>query len=60
MTSVPLHEEAVEVIAELRRVLSRCGFNLTKWVSNSEVALASVPQENRAEAVRSLKDWKDH
>ena len=54
LTSVPSHEETVEVIAELRRVLSRCGFNLTKWVSNSEVALASVPQENRAEAVRSL------
>ena len=54
LASVSSEEEAVRVIAELRQVLSRCGFNLTKWISNSETVLATIPSENRAEGAKLL------
>ena len=54
LASVSSEEEAVRVIAELRQVLSGCGFNLTKWISNSETVLATIPSENRAEGAKLL------
>ena len=54
LASVSSEEQAVRVIAELRQVLSRCGFNLTKWISNSETVLATIPSENRAEGAKLL------
>jgi len=54
LTSVPTDDEAINVIAKLRSALTECGFYLTKWISNSKSALASVLQENRAEGSKSL------
>ena len=54
LTSVSSVEDAVQMIAELRLALAECGFNLTKWVSNSDAALASVPVECRAEGAKLL------
>jgi len=42
LTSVPTDDEAIRAIAGLRSALAECGFNLTKWISNSKSALASV------------------
>ena len=54
LTSVSSEEEAVRKIVELRRVLSTCGFNLTKWISKSETVLATISPENRAEGAKLL------
>ena len=54
LASVRSEVEAVRVVGELRQVLAKCGFNLTKWISNSETVLASIPPEDRAEATKLL------
>ena len=44
--SVDLVEEGAVMLEEMRRVLSSCGFHLTKWLSNKEEVLHSVPEED--------------
>ena len=41
-------QEATSIIRDLRLVLSRGGFNLTKWISNSPEILNNVPPDHRA------------
>ena len=41
-------QQAVQIIHDSRTVLSRWGFNLTKWITNCLEILSAVPSEHRA------------
>jgi len=44
LTSVSDVETAIELVDGLRSLLAKAGFRLTKWLSNSEEVLASIPE----------------
>ena len=48
LKSVMTEEEAIVLAKELIEILKRGGFRLTKWVSNSEAVLRSIPQSEIA------------
>ena len=54
LKSVGTTEEAVTLVDELRELLSRGGFNLTKWISNSREVLRTVPEVERSKEVKTL------
>ena len=54
LKSVKDETEAVLLIQELRSLLSKGGFRLTKFMSNSERVLASVPLKERSEGVKYI------
>ena len=54
LMSVKCEDDAIAVIADMKQLLERGGFNLTKWISNSRRVLASVPEEDRAREVKGL------
>ena len=54
--SVPSADEGIRLICEVSSLLRNRGFNLTKWCSNSQSILKSVPEEKRAKSVVELKD----
>jgi len=47
LISFDTSEEAVRVMTELKALLNSSGFCLTKFVSNDEVVLHSIPEKNR-------------
>ena len=53
---VPSESEAICLTADLRRLLERGGFNLTKWVSNSRKLIESLPESDRAGSFKDLHD----
>ena len=55
LLSVDSVEEGAVMVEEMRRVLSSCGFHLTKWLSNKEEMLHSVPEEDRSSTQDSLR-----
>ena len=48
LKSLPEEQKAVEHVNSLRALLSRGGFKLTKWVSNSRDVLESIPENEPA------------
>ncbi|XP_028408734.1 uncharacterized protein LOC114531301 [Dendronephthya gigantea] len=54
LKSVADENEAVKLAKDLRDMLARGGFKLTKWVSNSKKVLESVPESERAAKVKNL------
>ena len=54
LKSVHDEVEAVSMISQLTELLSRGGFRLTKWVSNSREVIRSVTQDDRAQDVKLL------
>ena len=54
MTAVKNEDDATTVIAEMKKLLKRGGFNLTKWITNSRRVLATIPEEDRARDVKGL------
>ena len=54
LKSVETEEEADELQEELRQLLSRGGFHLTKFMSNSMKVSESVPESERALSVKNL------
>ena len=54
LKSVASLEEAVNLAKELRELLLRGGFNLTKWVSNSRDVLRAVPEVEWSKEVKTL------
>ena len=54
--SVSSADEEIRLIREVSSLLRNRGFNLTKWCSNSQSILKSVPEEKRAKSVVELKD----
>lgn len=59
LKSVSDELEAVQVVSQLTKLLLRGGFRLTKWVSNSREVLLSVPEDDRAQDVKSLDLSRD-
>ncbi|XP_071819881.1 uncharacterized protein [Apostichopus japonicus] len=59
LKSVGTEEEAIILMKQLRELLGRGGFRLTKWVSNSRLVLDTIPKGERAEGIRSLDMEKD-
>ena len=55
LLSVDSVEEGAVMVEEMRHVLSSCGFHLTKWLSNKEEVLHSVPEEDRSSTQSSLR-----
>ena len=55
LKSVESDEVAIPLVQELRQLLSRGGFRLTKWSSNSENILKSLPEVERAASVKNLE-----
>ena len=54
LKSVKSSENAVEVADQLRNILSKGGFWLTKWLCNRPEVLNSIPQVERAPSVLDL------
>ena len=51
---LPSAAVAIKHVEELRRLMLRGGFNLTKWISNDREVLESIPVEARAKGVKDL------
>ena len=45
LISVSDVETAIELVGGLRSLHAKAGFRLTKWLSNSEEVLASIPED---------------
>lgn len=54
LKSVSSEEEAVQLCQNLKAVCQQGCFNLTKWISNSRLVLASIPQVEKAKEVKDL------
>ncbi|XP_068758062.1 uncharacterized protein [Montipora capricornis] len=54
LKSLPSTEEALQHASDLKCLLSRGGFRLTKWVSNSRRVLDVIPEAERAKEVKNL------
>ena len=59
LKSLPLETKAIAHVDSLRNLLSRGGFRLTKWVSNSREVLEAIPEVERSKKVRKLGARKD-
>lgn len=55
LKSVDTEENAIKLATELCQLLSRGGFNLTKFSSNSKQDLNSIPKEKKAKEVKDLE-----
>ncbi|KAK3739650.1 hypothetical protein QZH41_003863 [Actinostola sp. cb2023] len=58
LKSVKSDEEAIRLADQLRSILARGGFRLTKWISNSKRVIESIPESERAAAVKNV-DFDD-
>ena len=54
LTSVKNEDDATTVVVEMKELLERGGFNLTKWITNSRRVLTRIPEEDRARDVKGL------
>jgi len=54
LKSVKTEEKAIHLADQPRHLLTRGGFRLTKWVSNSQEVSKSIPEEERAKDFKTL------
>ena len=54
LKSLPSATVAVKLVEDLRLLMLKGGFNLTKWISNNREVLESIPVEARAKDVKEL------
>ncbi|KAL7833114.1 hypothetical protein SRHO_G00301320 [Serrasalmus rhombeus] len=54
VTSIKEENTAITLCADLRSMLAKGGFRLTKWASNSRKVLNSIPEQDRAEGFQDL------
>ena len=54
MKSTSTKEQAIVLVSQLRELLARGGFRLTKWYSNEREVLATIPESERAKSVVNL------
>ncbi len=52
LKSVPTMQEAVDLVRELKPLLARGGFNLTKWTTNHPEVLRQIPEADRSQKAR--------
>jgi len=48
-------EKAVSLASQLRKLLEKGGFHLTKWYSNDREFLATIPESERPKSVVNLE-----
>ena len=53
LKSFPTVNQAVNAIKQLQELCSRGGFNLTKFISNKEEVIKSIPDDKRKSTVRN-------
>lgn len=56
LLSVNDEKEALGVVEGLGSLLSRCGFRITKWSSNSREVLRGIPPTERSSTVKEVTD----
>lgn len=54
MKSTSTTEKSIVVVSQLRELLARGGFRLTKWYSNDREVLAAIPESERTKSVVNL------
>ena len=54
LKSVGSDDNAIRLARQLRELLARGGFKLTKWLSNSRKVIESLPESERAAQVKTL------
>ena len=54
LKSLPTTNDAIQLSTELRELLARGGFRLTKWLSNDQEVLETIPESERATSVKAL------
>ncbi len=54
LKSQPTNEATICLVNQLCEMLSRGGFRLTKWISNSRSVIESIPEEERAKNIKGL------
>ena len=59
LKSLPSAEETSHHASNLRSLLSRGGFRLTKWISNDPRVLETIPEDERRKDVKALDLSKD-
>lgn len=55
MKSLSDTNEAIGLVSQLRQLLEKGGFRLTKWYSNSREVLATIPESESANSVKDLE-----
>ena len=59
LKSVQTELQGIKLAKQLFELLSRGGFRLTKWISNNQNVLLSIPEEERAKTVKDLDQIQD-
>ena len=59
LKALPSVKEASQHASDLRSLLSKGGFRLTKWISNSRDFLETIPEEEHTKEVKTLDLSKD-
>lgn len=59
LKSLPTSSEAVWHVDNLRKLMLRGGFNLTKWISNDRKVLKSISLRDRAKNIKELDLTED-
>ena len=52
LKSVATEKEAIILTKQLKELVARGGFNLTKWTSNSQAVLTEIPVEDQSKKVK--------
>ena len=47
-------EEAKSLVCEMKELLNKGGFNLTKWASSHREVLSEIPKEQRSKAIKAI------
>ena len=53
LVSTPDASTAVQLVTQLTNLLHRGGFHITKWVSNNDDVLRSIPETNRSQVCQN-------
>ena len=60
LKSIDSDEKAIRLANQLRELLARGGFRLTKWVSNSREVINALPESERSSSVKDLDFAEPH
>ena len=60
LNSLQSDEKAIQLANQLREMLAKGGFRLTKWISNSKEVINALPESERAVSIKDLDFAKPH